>query len=184
MPPKAEKTASPPTPTDELLARFQLQNERALSAARADFTRLHEGLALKVAGLTDQVTDMVARVERQTTQLEEAVHHTRQGVAECNLALKEAVKAANAAAESAAVFEKLKESQPDFHAAVQGLERRLAAVVDTNTLLREQIERVSARVDELDAVAEEIEETRGDVRGLDLAVKNLDRMARTSAPVR
>lgn len=176
----APAAAPQKTPVDELLARFQLDNERALDALRSSFQAQQGELAVKVAKLDDKCTEMVATVQRQTAQLEAAIHHTRNGVNECNEAMKVAAKAAREAADSAAVFEKLKDSQPDFHAMVRALEVRLAAVVDKNTLLADQFNGLSKRIDEFEVVADSMEETAGEVRGLDIQVKKLHSLERTS----
>lgn len=176
----ATAPAAPKAPIDELLARFQLENERALAKLRADFQAQQGDLAVKVATLGDKCEALAATVASQTTQLEEAVHHTRTGVNECNEAMKVAAKAAREAADSAAVFEKLKDSQPDFHAAVRALETRLAAVVDKNTHLAEQFSGLAKQLEEFELVADTIEETQGEVRGLDLNLKKLQHQERTS----
>jgi predicted nucleic acid-binding Zn-ribbon protein len=179
----AEKTAKP-TPTDELLARFQLDNERAIATLRRELLGLHEELARRVASLSDDCRANTVAVERQTRTLEDAVHHTRRGVDECNLALKEAAKAAREAADSAAVFEKLKDSQPNFADQVRALERRLATVVDKNTHLEGLFRDLNRKMDELEVLDERVEEARGDLRGLDIAVKRLDSATRTRAPLK
>jgi chromosome segregation ATPase len=169
---------------DELLARFQLENERALAALQGDLLRLHEELATRVAALDDQCRTNTVTVDRQTKTLEDATHHTKQGVAECNLALKAAAKAAREAADSAAVFEKLKDSQPNFAEQVRALERRLATVVDKNTHLEAMVNDLTRKLGELEVVADDMEETKGDVRGLDIALKRLDSAQRTRAPLK
>lgn len=180
----ASKTKTEPeTPRDELIARFQLETERALDKLRTDMLGLHEDLARKVAAVQDSCAQMTEAVRRQTRELEDAVHHTRNGVKECNEALKVAAKAARDAADSAAVFEKLKDSQPDFAAQVRALEARLAKVVDTNAHLAEQFTGLTRRLDEFELVAESMEETKGEVRGIDQAVKILDRSVRASRPL-
>jgi chromosome segregation ATPase len=171
------------TPTDELIARFQLESERAIEALRGDMMRLHGELATRVATLSDEARQMTATMQSQTLQLENAVHHTRKGVEECNLALKEAGKQAREAADSAAVFAKLKDSQPDFAAQVRALEVRLAAVVDSNSHISERVTGLVKQLEEFEVVAEGFEETVGEVRGLDLAVKKLDSTVRTSRPI-
>jgi ABC-type transporter Mla subunit MlaD len=175
--------ASKPTPVDELLARFQLENERAISKLRSEFQQQQGDLAMRVAKLTDVCTEMAATVNHQTQQLEDAVHHTRKGVDECNLAMKEAAKAAREAADSAAVFEKLKDSQPDFSRQVQALEVRIAAVVDRNSHLGEMLNGLTKRLDEFEVVADTMEETQGEVRGLDIGLKKLQAQERTSRPI-
>lgn len=173
----------PVTPTDELIARFQLETERAIASVRSELTGLYADLATKVAVVHDRCNDMTATVGRQTAQLEEAVHHTRKGVEECNLALKEAGKQAREAADSAAVFAKLKDSQPDFARQVRDLEVRLAAVVDSNSHLSERLNGLVKRLEEFEVVAEGFDEVSGEVRGLDQAVKKLDTLTRTSRPI-
>lgn len=170
----------PAAPLDELLARFQLQNERAIGELRAEFQRQAGDLAVKVAALGDKCEAMTATVQRQTEQLEAAIHHTRNGVNECNEAMKVAAKAAREAADSAAVFEKLKDSQPDFQAQVRALETRLAAVVDKNTHLAEQINGLTKQLDQFESVVDSVEETQGEVRGLDITVKKLQHQERAS----
>ncbi len=179
--PKPEQQLKP-VPSDELIARFQLETEGALTRIREDFTRLYADLAVKVAVMGDKVTEMTEAAGRQAKQLEDAVHHTRKGVEECNLALKEAGRQAQEAATSAAVFAKLKDSQPDFHNMVRALEVRLAAVVDANTFLNERITGLVNKVEEFEVVADSFEETAGEVRGLDLNLKKLDMAVRTSRP--
>jgi chromosome segregation ATPase len=176
-------TESSSQPVDELIARFQLETEKAIAQVRADFTALHQELSTRVATLQDKVTEMTETMRRQERTLEDAVHHTRKGVEECNLALKEAGKQAKDAAESAAVFAKLKDSQPDFAAQVRALETRLAQVRDDNTFLNEQVNGLTKRLDEFEVVAESIEETAGEVRGLDLGLKKLDMQVRTGKAI-
>lgn len=178
---KPEK--KPETPRDELIARFQLETERAIAAVRVDMTGLVEGLARKVAALDDRVTELGTVAARQTKALEEAVHHTRKGVDECNEAMKVAAKAAQEARDSALVYEKLKESQPDFAAQVRALEVRIAAVVDKNNHLAERLNGLVSKVEDFEVVAEGFDEVSGEVRGLDLSLKKLDVAVRTGKPI-
>ncbi len=170
-------------PKDELLARFQLETERALTLLEEKWLGLHGDLARKVAVMTDQFDAMTAQLHKQNEQIENAIHHTRKGVEECNLAMKESAKAAREAADSAAVFEKLKDSQPDFHKQVEALESRLAKVVDKNTHIEQMLSGLSKRLEEFEVVAEGVEEARGELSGLDQAVKRLDMQVRTSRPM-
>lgn len=171
------------SPVDELVARFQLESERAIERVRADMTGLVQDLARKVASLEDQYTQMRETASRQTVALEDGLHHTRRAVAETNEAMKVAAKAAQEARDSALVYEKLRESQPDFAAQVRALETRLAAVVDTNTHLGERLNGLVKQLEEFEVVADSFEETQGEVRGLDIAVKKLDTLTRTSRSV-
>ena len=177
--PKSKQT----TPIDELVARFQLETDRAIADVRRELTTLYADLAVKVAAMHDRVDQMAVVANRQTAQLEDAVHHTRNGVAECNLALKEAAKQAREAADSAAVFAKLKDSQPDFAKQVQALEVRLAAVVDSNTRLHETLNTFVRRLEEFEVVADSFEETAGEVRGLDLTVQKLGTAVRANRAI-
>src|SRR5690348_1612327 len=102
------------TPVDELVARFQLETERAIAAVRDSMQGQVADLASKVARLEDEYTKMREAASRQAIALEDAVHHTRKGVEECNEAMKVAAKAATEARDAALVYEKLRESQPDF----------------------------------------------------------------------
>lgn len=171
----------PKTPLDELIARFQLESERAIGAVRADMQRLVGDLATKVAQLQDRVTDMTDASRRQTIALEDGLHHTRKAVQETNEAMKVAAKAAQEARDSALVYEKLKESQPDFAAQVRALEVRIATVVDANAHLSERLNGLVKQLEEFEVVADSFEETQGEVRGLDLSIKKLDMAVRTRA---
>lgn len=168
---------------DELIARFQLETERAIATVRDDLTRVIQGQASKVAQLEDLFSAMRDAAARQEKQLAEAVHHTRKGVDECNEAMKVAAKAALEARDSAAVYEKLRETQPDFAAQVRALETRLAAVVDANTHLAERLNGLVRQVEEFEVVADGFESTAGEVRGLDILVQKLETRTRTSKPV-
>lgn len=174
-----QKRKEPEPPRDELIARFQLDTERAIAGLRDHTQRQLEKLTTQVAALHDSVNRMTHDVNRNTEQLEGAVRATRVRADECNLALKEAVKSANAAADSARVFEMLRAEQPDFRRAVAELEQRLAAVKDDNDRLHGALNALTTRLDDLEIVADSFEETAGEVRGLDLAVKSLNTITRT-----
>lgn len=181
--PEPQKKPAAPAPVDQLVARFQLETDRAITAVREDMGRAIGDLARKVATLEDRFTEMRDAASRQAQALESGLHHTRKAVEETNEAMKVAAKAAQEARDSALVYEKLKESQPDFTRQVQALEARLAAVVDTNTHLAERLNGLVAQVEQFEVVADSFEETAGEVRGLDIAVKKLDTLSRTNRPV-
>lgn len=174
------KRKEPEPPRDELIARFQLDTERAIASLREQTQKQIERLTTQVATLQDSVTRMTHDVNRNTEALEGAVRATRVKADECNLALKEAVKSANAAADSARVFELLRAEQPDFQRAVAALEQRLAAVKDDNTRLHGAVNGLVTRLDDLEVVADSFEEIGGEVRGLDIAVKKLGTETRVS----
>jgi hypothetical protein len=171
------------TPTEELIARFQLETERAIAKVRDDMTGLIQQIATKTAHLEDKVTLMTEATSRQAAALDSGLHHTRKAVEETNEAMKVAAKAAVDARDSALVYEKLRESQPDFSRQVQALETRIAAVVDANTHLAERLNGLVSQVEQFEVVAESFEETRGEVQGLDIAVRKLDTRTRTAGAV-
>lgn len=170
-------------PVDQIVARFQVETDRALAAIREDMGRAIGDLARKVAVLEDRFTETRDAASRQSVALEDGLHHTRKAVEETNEAMKVAAKAAQEARDSALVYEKLKESQPDFTRQVQALEVRVAAVVDSNTHLAERLNGLVSQIEQFEVVADSFEETAGEVRGLDIAVKKLDTIARTNRPV-
>lgn len=178
-----QQVKKPPTPVDQLIARFQLETERAIAGVREDTQRMHGELATRVAQLQDRVSIMTEAANRQAIALEEGLHHTRKAVEETNEAMKVAAKAAQEARDSALVYEKLKDTQPDFAAQVRALEVRLAAVVDANTHLAERINGLVGQIEQFEIVADSFEETRGEVQGLDIAVKKLDMVSRTSRSI-
>lgn len=183
MPDPKQKPSGQAAGVDELVARFQLQTDRAIASVRQDLQRAHGELATRVAHLQDRVTEMTEASNRQATALESGLHHTRKAVEEVNEAMKVAAKAAQEARDSAIVYEKLKESQPDFAAQVRALEVRLAAVVDANTHLAERFNGLVSQVEQFEVVADSFEETRGEVQGLDIAVKKLDTLSRTNRSI-
>jgi methyl-accepting chemotaxis protein len=170
-------------PQDEVFARFQLQTERAIRDLEERWMGLHGDLARKVATMTDQFQAMTTELHKQNQQIDECVHQVRQGVNECNLAMKEAAKAAQVASDSAQVYEKLKDMQPDFHRMVREQNEKIARVVDAQTHLGEQLSGLVKRLEEFETVVDGVEETRGELSGLDQAVKKLDLQVRTSRPM-
>jgi len=175
-----QKKPAQPAPIEQLIARFQLETDRALAAIREDMGRAIGDLARKVATLDDRFTEMRDAASRQAVALDSGLHHTRKAVEEVNEAMKVAARSAQEARDSALVYEKLKESQPDFTRQVQALEVRLAAVVDSNAHLQEQVTRLVGQVEDFEVVADSFDEVSGEVRGLDLAVKKLDTITRSS----
>lgn len=150
--PKKKETA----PVDELVARFQLESERAITSVRSDLTAMVQSQALKVAQLEDRVVEMTEQAKRQATAIEDAMHHTRKAVEEVNEAMKVAAKAAQESRDSAAVYEKLKDSQPDYAAQVRALEQRLAEVVDSHTHLNERLQGIVKQLDEFEVITDSL----------------------------
>jgi chromosome segregation ATPase len=168
----APKNQEPPR--DELIARFQLETEQRLAAIQAGFQQSIASIERKVAEAVDTCRRLDAQFASFEKLVDESTHQTRGAEARVNDALKEAVKAATRAAESAAVYEKLKNSQPDFRKDVQGLERRLAEVRDEQTEAKTRHEHICQRLDEFEIVAEDYGETKGTVTAIDKIVGDLN----------
>jgi chromosome segregation ATPase len=162
-----------PAPIEEIIARFQIETEQALATQRQESIRLVEGCERRVAGLVDDWTRTRGEIEALKKTVENAIHDMRQSVAECLNAQRESARSAQAAQQSAAVFDKLKASQPDFHRMVGDQNKTVATIRDAMTHVEERMRGVEKRLDEFDTVAEDYEETKGAVRGLDVIVKDV-----------
>lgn len=163
-----------PVGADELIARFQLETEQALAAQRQESIRLVTECERRVAGLVDEWTRTRTEIEELRKTVENAIHDMRQSVAECLNAQRESARSAQAAQQSAAVFDKLKASQPDFHRMVREQNTTVASIRDGFTHIEERMRGVEKRLDEFDVVADDYEETKGTVRGLDVIVKDVN----------
>lgn len=168
----------PPPPIVELVARFQLDTEAAVAALRGETIKMVEGLERRVAALQDDWTRTRDEVKGLGAKVEDAIHLMGQSVSECINAQRESVGAAQRASASAAVFEKLRDSQPDFHRMVREQDKVVAGLRDALTHAQEMISGFGKRLDEFDVVAEDYEETKGAVRGIDTIVKDLNSEAR------
>lgn len=171
----------PPAPDmsiPDLIARFQLETEAALKAQRAETVKLVEGLERRVAELTDAWTVTREGVKALEKRIESAIHDMQQAVGECINAQRQSVAAAAAAKQSAEVFEKLRASQPDLHRMVRDQDKVVASVRDQFAHLEEKVGGLSRKLDEFELVAEDYEETKGTVRSMDIAVKDLNTEAR------
>jgi chromosome segregation ATPase len=180
MSPKTTKqiVSEDATPVAELIARFQLETEALIATLRNDHQRQIVEQERKVAALSDEWTNTRAEVKALREGIEAAVHEIQTSMREAINAQREAVKAAQKAADAAAVFDKLKASQPDFHRIVGEQNKTVARLSDTVTHLGEQLQGLAKQIDAFEVLAEDYEETKGEVRGLDLVVKDLNTEAR------
>lgn len=163
----------PAAPIEEIIARFQLETEQALATQRQETIRLVEGCERRVAGLVDDWSRTRGEIEGLRKTVESAIHDMRQSVSECLNAQRESARSAQAAQQSAAVFDKLRASQPDFHRMVKEQNTTVATIRDAMTHVEERMRGVEKRLDEFDVVADDYEETKGAVRGLDVIVKDV-----------
>lgn len=173
VPPEA-----PPLDPVEVVARFQIETDTALAIIRKEHRQGIVALETRVAALVDEwirTRDTVSELRRT---VEDALHQMRKGIEEAINAQRESMAAAQKAQTAAAVFDKLKASQPDFHRMVNDQNKTVASMRDAMTLLEEQVRGYAKRLDELDAVAVDYEDTKGAVRGLDIVVKDLNSEAR------
>ena len=162
-----------------LIARFQLETERALDGIRQEQRQQVVQLERKVAALQDEWGGVRDEVKALKVVIEDALHQMREGVKEAINAQREAVTHAQKASQSAAVFDKLEASRPDFRRMVSDQNQTLGKVRDQFTLLQEQVHGLSKRLDEFEVVADDYEETKGTVRGMDLIVKDLNAESKT-----
>lgn len=159
----------------ELIARFQLDTEALIAGIRKDHQKQIAQLESKAASLEDQWAAARQELAGIRKTIEDALHEMRGGVAEALNSQKQAVAAAQKAADAAAVFDKLKASQPDFYRMVQGVQLDLGKVKDRITNVDGTVSALSRRIDELDRVATDYEETKTTVRGLDPIVGALNK---------
>jgi chromosome segregation ATPase len=171
------RVPEPPAPEPniaELVARFQIDTEALIESMR----KSHQGQIAEQQRKIDHLADNWERTRAEFSELrqriEAAVHDMNEAVKEALNAQREAVKHAAKASDAAAVFDKLKASQPDFHRMVRDLDLKISGAIDKTTHAMDLIKVVSERLDEFETVAVDYEETKGQVRGIDHIVKNLD----------
>lgn len=175
---RAVEAPPPPAPdVAELIARFQIDTETLIASIRGDHQRQIAQQDRKVAQLEDQWTAARAELAGIRAAIDNALHEMREGVREALNSQRQAVAAAEKAATSAAVFDKLKASQPDFHRLVGEVQKDLGRVKDKIVSVEGTISHLSKRIDEFDLVAEDYEETKTTVRGLDPIVGSLHKEA-------
>jgi phage shock protein A len=165
---------APDVSVPELIARFQIETEEKLTAIRREHQAQIVQQDRKIGALEDKWGQLHQEVTTIRGAVEDGLHQMRNGVAEVNIALRQAVGFTERAEKSAAVFDKLKASQPDFHRMVRELDVKLGKVQDSQAQMLEQVNGLRRSLDELEVVAEDYEETKGAVRGIDLVVKNLN----------
>lgn len=170
----------PGAPLDpaEVVARFQLETEATLATIKREHQTQLVGQERKIAMLDDAWTRTREEVTALKRTVDDALHQMRVGIEEVLNAQRLSMAAASKAETAAAVFDKLKASQPDLHRMVRDQDKVVAGVRDKMTHLGEQVSGYAKRLDELDAVAVDYEDTKGAVRGLDMVVKDLNSEAR------
>lgn len=157
----------------ELIARFQLETETTIRGLRSELITAVAGCEKRVAALTDEWTQTREAVRLLEQRVESAIHELTQGVREAVNAQRESVTAAQRAEQSAKVFDKLRESQPDFHRMVREQNQTIAKLRDDQTHLREIVDGYGKRLDDFEVVADDYQDTKGEVRSLDIHVKDL-----------
>lgn len=137
----ARKTNDPPPetgPVEELIARFQVETDRRMAAFEQECLRRMGAAEHKAAVLTDEVNALRDEVAGLRKRFEGTEHELRAATNECNTALRRAVECAEQAKDSAAVYERLRDAQPDFRDEVLALRKEVAKVSDRQTLIEGQ----------------------------------------------
>lgn len=134
-------------PAQEVVARFQVETDARLAAFEAECMRRMGAAEHRAALLQDQVAALTDRVAALHKRFEGTEHELRQATQECNTALRRAVEYAEAAQESAAVYERLRDAQPDYRGEVEQLRRDLGSALDRVVHLEEQHDRLRSETD-------------------------------------
>ncbi len=119
-----------PDPTIEVVARFQLQTETLLSEHRQAMAREMVKLERAQARLEDETTRLREGHADLLRGISDAQREVRAGISEVNVALRSAVDQARQAAQSAAVYERLKDAQPDFFGMVKATKQKCGELED------------------------------------------------------
>jgi len=146
-------------PVDELIARFQLDTERLIEAFKAECQRRMGKAEHRAALLYDEVAAIRQEVGELRAKFADNEARLRSATNECNTALRRAVDYAEQARTSAAVYERLKEAQPDFRLEVFGLRKEVAGLRDRQTLLEERNNAVRGDTDRIDETLCRVKET-------------------------
>lgn len=161
------------TPAIELIAKFQLETERALKAMRTQADERAAAVELRVAQVQDRWTALEQELRVIRQQLEDGLTAMRTGVYEVNTALKEAVVQARSASEAAKVYEKLRDAQPDFARRADVLATKIGGVQDAINQVAGNVQLIERRLDKIDGRTAEFAETTGTVRAMDRIVADL-----------
>lgn len=133
--------------TLEVIARFQLQTETLLAEHRNETARELGRLQRSQGQLETSVTELRQNYREILLGFEQAQRVVRQAEAECNLALRQAVAQAEKAAMSAAVYERLRDAQPDFIGMIKAAQRKLGEGDDKLRVIQERLEVLTGLVD-------------------------------------
>ena len=143
-------------PADELIARFQLETERKLEAFQLECMRRMGAAEHRAALLVDEVHALRDQVEALHKRFEGTEHELRAATRECTTALLRAVASADSAKESAAVYERLRDAQPNYREEVNQLRVELGGVSHRQTILEGQQSRLQGETDALGARLAEV----------------------------
>jgi chromosome segregation ATPase len=167
------KPQTEPTPTDELIARFQVETDKKLKTIQDMHVQELSVVRATVASMVDEMTVLRNQVTGFEKTLDGAMHQMKQGVNEVNQALKVAVAHTQKAENAAAVYEKLKASQPNFQRMVEKQNVTIAQLQDGARHVDERLTDMARRLDEFDVIAEDHEYVKNEVTVLDRAVGDL-----------
>ena len=134
---KTDKTDK--TPTEQLVAKFQLDTEKALAAHRAQFDALLKPIRTELGRVQSSAEELRALYAGTLERVEHFAHEMTQGVKETREALSKAVKMAAAAEEAAQVYEKLQEAAPDWEDRLRQAQRAAGKASDRLTALESQV---------------------------------------------
>lgn len=162
------------TPAIELIAKFQLDTERVLSSMRDESVRHRANVELRVAQVQDRWTALEQEMGIVRREFGDGLATMRTSVAEVNVALREAVAQARIAADSARVYEKLRDSQPDFARRAAELATKIGVVQDAINTVANEVNQLQRRLDKVDLRNHEFEETKGTVHTMDRIVADLN----------
>jgi predicted nucleic acid-binding Zn-ribbon protein len=133
--------------TIEVMARFQLQTEALLGEHRASMAREMVKLERAQARLDDETTRLREGHAELLKSIEDSRREIRAGIGEVNVALRSSVEMARQAAASAAVYEKLKEAQPDFFGMVKACKQKLGELEDKMLRAEESLNALRGQLD-------------------------------------
>lgn len=148
----SKRAATVPSTTEhdatvEVVARFQLTTETLLSEHRQQLSREMVKLERAQARLEDETTRLREGHAELLRGIEDARREVRGGIGEVNVALRSSVEMARQAAQSAAVYEKLKEAQPDFFGMVKAVKQKLGELEDKILRAQETLNILGGQLD-------------------------------------
>ncbi len=134
-------------PVELLVSRFQLETEQKIAKIAADMGREHNDVLRKLAQLEDTVRECVTREADLIRKVDDAEANVRRGITDVTSALRQAVELAEAAKQSAQVYEKLQESQAPLLDRINEVAVEVAGCKDRIVELREAEQELRGAVD-------------------------------------